>query len=142
MEEGDLDTLYPYEQQMFGSEAWSKLSYIEELADQDYRCYLVAEDADGQVLGDGGLMTIDGTAQIMTVGVVPLARRRGIGRLLVRGLVSEAVKRRAREVLLEVRDDNDAARTLYESEGFEVIGTRRGYYEHGRVDALVMRREL
>jgi ribosomal-protein-alanine N-acetyltransferase len=142
MEEGDLDTLYPYEQQMFGSEAWSKLSYIEELSDQDYRCYLVAEDADAQVLGDGGLMTIDGTAQIMTVGVVPPARRRGVGRLLVRGLVAEAVKRAAREVLLEVRDDNVAARALYESEGFAVIGARRGYYENGRVDALVMRREL
>ena len=35
-----------------------------------------------------------------------------------------------------------AAITLYDSEGFEQVGRRRGYYDHGRVDAVVMRRVL
>jgi ribosomal-protein-alanine N-acetyltransferase len=135
----DLDVMLPWEAEMFGTEAWSRRSYLEELADADTRCYLVAESADGGVLGDGGLLTIAETAQILTVAVLPPARRHGIGRVLVRALVAEARRRGADEVLLEVRVDNDGARALYESEGFGLLGRRRGYYDGGRVDALTMR---
>jgi ribosomal-protein-alanine N-acetyltransferase len=138
----DLDALLPYEEVMFGTEAWSRNAYLEELADTRMRYYVVAEAADGSLLGDGGLLTIGETAQIVTVGVLPAARRRGVGRLLVRALVTEARRRQAEEVLLEVRVDNEAAKRLYESEGFLVIGSRKGYYDRGRVDAVVMRHEL
>jgi ribosomal-protein-alanine N-acetyltransferase len=138
MTAADLDVLLPYEQVMFGTEAWSRNSYLEELADTELRCYLVAED-EGGLLGDAGLLTIGETAQILTVGVIPAARRRGIGRLLVRALVAEARRRAADEVLLEVREDNDSARKLYTTEGFTVLGLRRGYYDHGRVHAVTMR---
>jgi len=143
----DLDVLMPFEQQMFGPEAWSRQGYLDELADTELRHYIVAEtDAEKaaetgerRLLGTAGLLTIGETAQILTVGVLPAARRRGIGRLLVRELMAEAARRRATEVLLEVREDNSAARQLYASEGFTVLGRRRGYYEQGRVDAITMR---
>jgi ribosomal-protein-alanine N-acetyltransferase len=138
----DLDVLLAYEQAMFGTEAWSRRSYLDELADTEFRYYLVAESPTGEVLGDGGLMTIGETAQILTVGVVPQHRRAGVGKLLVRGLIAEAVRRKATEVLLEVRVDNNGARRLYESEGFDALGIRRGYYDHGRVDAVTMRLNL
>ncbi|MEO7288692.1 MAG: ribosomal protein S18-alanine N-acetyltransferase [Jatrophihabitantaceae bacterium] len=142
----DLDALMPYEQAMFGSESWSRASYQDELADSQTRYYLIAEEATAgspaTVLGCGGLMTIAETAQVLTVGVLPAARRRGIGALLVQALVAEAARRQAEEVLLEVRIDNQAARKLYEAQGFAMIGTRRGYYDRGRVDAVVMRRGL
>ena len=41
-----------------------------------------------------------------------------------------------------VRDEIIAARRLYEAEGFAQVGRRRGYYDAGRVDAVVMRKEL
>jgi ribosomal-protein-alanine N-acetyltransferase len=143
----DLDALMPFEQQMFGPEAWSRQSYLDELADTELRCYIVAEAVaerthltpGGSLLGTAGLLTIGETAQILTVGVLPAARRRGVGRLLVRALVAEARRRRATEVLLEVREDNHAAQRLYAGEGFTVLGKRRGYYEQGRVDAITMR---
>jgi ribosomal-protein-alanine N-acetyltransferase len=138
----DIDVLLPFEDVMFGTEAWSRNAYVEEVTDAELRYYLVAESDDGEILGDGGLMTIAETAQIVTVGVLPHARRQGIGRVLVQALVAEARRRQAEEVLLEVRIDNDAAQRLYESEGFSVIGKRRGYYDQGRVDAVVMRYEL
>jgi len=135
----DIDLVLPYEDVMFGTEAWSRAAYLEEIADTELRYYLVAEADGGEILGDGGLLTIAETAQIVTVGVLPHARRQGVGRILVRALIDEARRRRADEVLLEVRVDNDAAQKLYESEGFSAIGTRKGYYDHGRVDAVVMR---
>ena len=141
MRTADLDALLPYEDELFGSESWSRQSYAEELADTELRHYLVAE-RDGQVVGSAGLLSIGETAQILTVGVLPTARRQGIGEQLVQALVAEAARRRAVEILLEVRMDNAAARQLYAKLGFEVIGTRRGYYEQGRVDAVVMRRAV
>jgi ribosomal-protein-alanine N-acetyltransferase len=138
----DLDVLLPFEETMFGAEAWSHNAYLEEISDTELRHYLVAESDDGEILGDGGLLVIAETAQIVTVGVLPRARRKGVGRELVRALVDEARRRKAGEVLLEVRVDNEAAQKLYESEGFSVIGLRRGYYDRGRVDAVVMRLEL
>ena len=141
MRAADLDALLPYEDELFGTESWSRQSYQDELADTELRHYLVAE-RDGQVVGSAGLLSIGETAQILTVGVLPTARRQGIGEQLVQALVAEAGRRRAAEVLLEVRMDNAAARQLYAKLGFEVIGTRRGYYEQGRVDAVVMRRAV
>lgn len=140
---GDLDVLLAHESEMFGTESWSRQGYLDELADTELRYYLAAEDVrDGTLLGSGGLLVIGETAQIMTVGVLPSNRRRGTGGLLVRALLAEAARRRAEEVLLEVRIDNLAARRLYEREGFVLLGTRRGYYDQGRVDAVVMRHAL
>lgn len=162
----DLDVLLRYEQEMFGPEAWSRQGYLEELSDRKQRHYIVAEnvaekvaenvaekvtgnvaeqaaDASGsRLLGTGGLLTIGETAQILTISVLPPARRTGVGRLLVREMIAEACRRGASEVLLEVREDNEPARQLYASEGFTVLGRRRGYYEQGRVDAITMRYEV
>jgi ribosomal-protein-alanine N-acetyltransferase len=46
------------------------------------------------------------------------------------------------EAFLEVRVDNEPARALYLREGFTELGVRRGYYDNGRVDAVVMTRVL
>ncbi|HEX8079548.1 MAG TPA: GNAT family N-acetyltransferase [Jatrophihabitans sp.] len=158
----DLDVLLRYEQEMFGPEAWSRRGYLEELSDRKQRHYLVAEKVAESVaekvaesvaeeaaeppgshlLGTGGLLTIGETSQILTLAVLPPARRTGVGRLLVRALIAEARRRRAGEVLLEVREDNEPAQRLYATEGFTVLGRRRGYYEQGRVDAITMRYEI
>jgi ribosomal-protein-alanine N-acetyltransferase len=45
-------------------------------------------------------------------------------------------------MFLEVRVDNVSARELYTAEGFVELGHRRGYYGHGTIDAVVMRREF
>jgi ribosomal-protein-alanine N-acetyltransferase len=142
MTRAHIDALMPYEREMFGTEAWTSSSYRAELADRRHRYYLAAEDADGTLLGWAGVMVVADTAEILTVGVVPSARRRGIGVALLTALLAEAVRREAVEVFLEVRVDNTGARTMYEREGFAEIGTRRGYYDGGRVDAVVMRRAL
>lgn len=138
----DIADVMPHEVPMFGSEAWTAHSYRDELLDRKYRYYLTGRDADGVLLGWAGLYVLYETAQVLTVGVIPEARRRGIASTLLAALYAEARRRNATEILLEVRIDNDGARALYEREGFAVIGTRRGYYDNGRIDAITMRKEL
>jgi ribosomal-protein-alanine acetyltransferase len=136
-----IDALMPYERDMFGTEAWTASGYRTELADKRNRYYVVAEVADALV-GWAGLLVVGETAEILTVGVIDSARRRGIARALVADLLAEARRRRVVEAFLEVRVDNAAARALYEGDGFTELGVRPGYYDGGRVDAVVMRREL
>jgi len=45
-----------------------------------------------------------------------------------------------RRLLLEVRTDNEAAISLYVSEGFTKLGVRRRYYEQSGADAFTMAR--
>ena len=137
-----VDLLMPHEHEMFGTESWTRAGYLDELADRRLRHYVVAEDADGALLGWAGVMVVGDQAEILTVGVVPAARRRGIARTLVANVLTEARRRGAVEAFLEVRVDNAGAIALYENEGFTRLGTRRGYYDAGRVDALTMRKEL
>jgi ribosomal-protein-alanine N-acetyltransferase len=137
-----IDSLMPYEREMFGTEAWTVNGYRTELADAKLRYYVAAEGTDGELLGWAGVMVVADTAEILTVGVVPGARRQGIGSRLLHALLAEAERRGAREAFLEVRVDNDGARSLYASEGFAEVGLRRGYYDSGRADAVVMKREF
>jgi ribosomal-protein-alanine N-acetyltransferase len=142
MTSAHVDALMPYERAMFGTEAWTANGYRNELADTERRHYLAAVDAEGVLLGWAGVMVVADTAEILTVGVVPGARRHGIGARLLDGLLAEARTRGSVEVFLEVRVDNEAARALYEGDGFAQVGLRPGYYDNGRVDAVVMRRDL
>lgn len=137
-----IDALMPYERAMFGTEAWTAGGYRSELADTLRRHYLIAQGEQGELLGWAGVMVIADSAEILTVGVVPSARRRGIARQLLEGLLAEVCRRGAVEAFLEVRVDNEAAQSLYTREGFAKVGLRPGYYDGGRVDAVVMRREL
>lgn len=136
-----LAAVMPYEREMFGTEAWTESAYRSELADVRQRYYVAAEIG-GELVGWAGVMVLAPEAEILTVGVVPTARRQGIGRALLAALIDEAVRRGATEIFLEVRVDNIGARAMYERDGFVEVGIRRGYYDAGRVDAVVMRREL
>jgi ribosomal-protein-alanine N-acetyltransferase len=81
-------------------------------------------------------------AEIADLAVAPQARRRGIGRALLERVLAELGEAGARTVYLEVRESNQAARTLYEANGFGSVGRRRGYYRQPVEDALVLMREI
>jgi ribosomal-protein-alanine N-acetyltransferase len=98
--------------------------------------------------GPAGLLILRlaaGEAEILTIGVAPRARRRGIGRELMITAVGAARGLGAEAVFLEVEDGNAAAIGLYGALGFGAVGLRRGYYDRGaagRSDARVMRLDL
>lgn len=99
--------------------------------------------AAGQLVGYAGLAVLgrppDQEAEVHTIGVDPEHQHRGIGRRLLLALLAHADARGA-ATYLEVRTDNRAAIELYRSEGFEVLGVRRRYYQPSGADAYTMRR--
>lgn len=70
------------------------------------------------------------------------ARRRGLGLRLVGELATRALARGARNLSLEVRESNAAARRLYEKCEFEIVGRRRAYYANPEEDALLYSRAI
>jgi ribosomal-protein-alanine N-acetyltransferase len=75
---------------------------------------------------------------VLDVAVDPDARREGLARWLLGLSLRLASRTGARRALLEVRESNEGARSLYESLGFCQVGRRRDYYAHPREDAFVL----
>ena len=65
-----------------------------------------------------------------------------MARHLVHVFLDELADNGAREVFLEVRESNRAARALYRDLDFQEVGVRVRYYEKPAEDAVVMRRSL
>ncbi|WP_267242921.1 ribosomal protein S18-alanine N-acetyltransferase [Streptomyces sp. PR69] len=140
----DLEQVLALEQALFPEDAWSPGMFWSELAHargpRATRRYIVAErPADGRIVGYAGLGAAGGLGDVLTIAVAPEEQGGGLGSLLLTELLRHATAFECDEVLLEVRVDNTRAQKLYERFGFEPIGFRRGYYQPGNVDALVMR---
>jgi [ribosomal protein S18]-alanine N-acetyltransferase len=143
MTTADLDVILALELEAFGEEAWSRPMLEGELEQQPAsRHYLVAQDADGTVIGYAGLLAAGTQADVVTIAVSRDRQQRGTGSALLAALLAEARRRRCTEVFLEVRVDNLTAQRLYTARGFEQVGLRRGYYQPSGADALVMRLDL
>jgi [ribosomal protein S18]-alanine N-acetyltransferase len=82
--------------------------------------------------------------EILSIGVLPERRHRGVGAALLGAVRVEARLRGAEGVVLEVAVDNIAALALYAGQGFIPVGRRRNYYRRTRnvLDALILRLAL
>lgn len=78
------------------------------------------------------------------VVIHPSARSKGIGRALVQHCLSRAMQLCASGVLLEVNVPNPAAKSLYESLGFEAWNVFEAAYQHDgqQFDQVSMRKKL
>ena len=135
-----IDAVSALEPQLFSTTAWSASTFWSELAGApDTRHYVVAEEL-GQIVGYAGITIYPPEAEVQTIAVAPWQQRHGTGRALLNTLIAEAAKRGCSRMLLEVRADNAAAISLYESFGFAINGRRRDYYGAG-YDAVLMQRD-
>jgi ribosomal-protein-alanine N-acetyltransferase len=139
---GDLATLASLHAQSF-AEAWDAAAFEKLL--QSPGTFGLLFDTDGTASGFVLVRAAAGEAEILSVGVSPSARRRGIARSLIAAAAAEAAQRAVKKIFLEVGAENGGARGLYRVLGFRQVGTRRGYYRHpdGTVqDALVLSAEI
>ncbi|MEU0049919.1 ribosomal protein S18-alanine N-acetyltransferase [Streptomyces sp. NPDC006184] len=138
----DIDPVLVLEKDLFPEDAWSRGMFWSELAHSRgpdaTRRYLVAESG-GRVVGYAGLVAAGEQADVQTIAVARDHQRTGLGARLLTELLRAATAFECHEVMLECRVDNIRAQKLYERFGFAPIGFRRGYYQPGNVDALVMR---
>lgn len=128
------------ERQCFAA-PWTEDALREEL-DNENAVFLAAESDSGDTVGYLGCHLILDEAYIANVAVSPDVRREGIGGRLVGALLDILRERNAAFVTLEVRVSNQPAIALYTKFGFKPVGTRRGFYDRPKEDALLMTAEL
>ena len=80
------------------------------------------------------------TCELHRIGVKGELQGKGIGRILLSKLLERAKKIGAKEVILEVSEENRKAISLYEGFGFRKVSERKNYY--GRERALIMKLNL
>ncbi|MDT5244768.1 MAG: [ribosomal protein S18]-alanine N-acetyltransferase [Mycobacterium sp.] len=129
------------ESQLFdGDDPWPARVFMAELEAKHNR--YVAARADDKLVGYGGIARLGRKKpyeyEIHTIGVDAAYQGQGIGRRLLTALLEYA---NGGTIFLEVRTDNEAAISLYESVGFVRVGMRRRYYRASGADAYTMRRD-
>ncbi|CAO3416847.1 GNAT family N-acetyltransferase [Azospirillum endophyticum] len=131
------------QQACFPDDPWDEAS-VATLSTPPAGFAVIALDALDQPVGFVMARVAAEDAEILAIGVLPQARRGGIGRVLVEAAVGGSRDLGATALFLEVAEDNPAAWTLYKASGFFSVGRRPGYYKRpdGRVAALVLRRNL
>lgn len=140
MREDDLGAVLVNERASY-SHPWSQ-GIFQDCLRTDYHCWVLERAK--QVVGHGILQVAVGEAHILNLCIHPDHQGTGLGRALLRRLLSEATQRNADTAFLEVRESNRPAIRLYEALGFNEIGRRRHYYPaaRGREDAIMMARAL
>lgn len=84
-------------------------------------------------------------AEILTLAVVPNARRKGLAEKLLLAAHAALAASGVKKIFLEVAQDNVAAMGLYRKLGYVQTGIRPGYYKQpdgSTIDALVMSKEV
>jgi ribosomal-protein-alanine N-acetyltransferase len=84
-------------------------------------------------------------AEILSVALDPHHRGRGLSRDLLLTHLGHLAGRGVRTVFLEVEENNQPARRLYQRAGFATVGRRERYYQQPggeQLNALLMRRDL
>lgn len=134
----ELGALTKVHAECFPADPWSVRDFMELLAIRGASGHLAVLPENGIAAFILDLIGPD-DAEILTIGVAPAARRRGLGRALIADLAKRARRKGARRILLEVAADNRNAIALYHSFGFTLLGERPGYYRlpTGRGDALI-----
>ena len=137
----DLGALYRVDQVCFSSGIAYSKGELRYYLQHSNSFTLVAETASGVIAGfcTGQPHQDEGNpaGHIITIDVLPEARRQGTGRLLLQAIEEHFRCRGAVSMRLEVAVDNLAAQAFYRSMGYAQLGRIPGYY-NGKLDALVL----
>jgi ribosomal-protein-alanine N-acetyltransferase len=137
----DLPVFVSLDKELFPYSPWSASQYKEEFSSPT-RHFVVALDDAQSIIGYAGVFAPGGAeADVLTVGVIPSQRGKGIARHLMVLITDWAKQQGSIAMMLEVKVDNLEAIGLYESLGYSKLNVRKDYFGAG-LDALVMRLDL
>lgn len=139
MRPADLPQVLSIERQSF-SNPWPATTFLGEIQNIGLSHPMVAAARpDGGIVGYVLYWLVGDEMQVNNMAVHPDWRRRGLGERILRAALDEARQRGAATAVLEVRESNQAARTLYERKlGFGFLAVREDYYTNPTEDAVVL----
>jgi ribosomal-protein-alanine N-acetyltransferase len=142
----DIDRIVDIERSWRHLSHWSIDSYYRLIADDSTAATFVAECEDesgrARIAGFVIFNVAAGVAEIYNIAVEAASSRAGIGGRLMRAVLEECRRRRAKTVILEVRKSNQNAINFYYGFHFQIVGDRKSYYSNPVEDAFVMELNL
>ncbi len=130
---GNIDELSRIERECFKEEAYTKEQLAGMLKDEA-AVSLIAK-VNGETAGFvAGAIEACGSklvGHIWTIDVAVKHRRKGVGARLLKDIEAVFMGHNVEVIYLEVRADNQAARRLYETQGYEKAETLEDYYSAG-----------
>lgn len=136
---GYLDEILTIENEAY-PEPWTRGMFRQEIRSPQSHFFVAFLDE--TLVGYGGFWLVEDEAHITSITIRDGYRGQGLGRQLTMFILDYAAKVGARLATLEVRESNIPALNLYQDIGFEAVGRRKGYYNHGHEDAIVMLKQL
>ena len=134
----DVPAMMALERRAVTAAHWSESDYLRLFLPFGDRLALVLEEeevVEGFIVASG----VGTEWEIENIAVAGPARRRGLGAHLLVELLDQARAAGARNIFLEVRESNRAARALYEKWAFVESGRRKCYYHQPDEDAILYR---
>jgi [ribosomal protein S18]-alanine N-acetyltransferase len=140
----DLDRLVEIAAALDHAPHWSRRIFEAALdPSSPRRIALIAEDSGtGTVVGFAVAGLVAPDAELESIAVSAGHQRRGVAHRLYEAMADELGRSQVRDVVLEVRESNQAARAFYTSLGFVEEGRRAGYYADPLEDAVLMRIQI
>ncbi len=127
-----------------GMRSYTQDEIFDLLSLESYTLYLAQRNFNDQSTVDGFLIEQHAAdeVEVITVAIEPAHQRQKVGKALFSALIEKKRKTESVNIFLEVAKINHSAIAFYERMGFEIIGTRKGYYtiKSSLVDAIVMRK--
>lgn len=131
----DIPGIIEIEKVSFSS-PWNEQFFLDAICSDNK--YFFVDDENGDIAGYIVFEKVVDEGHITDLAVEGGHRQKGIASGLVRQVFILAGGLGIKEIFLEVRESNEAAKRLYSKFGFEGIGRRKKYYSAANEDALIM----
>ena len=139
MGEKDLERVLEIENLSFPT-PWSRRIFLATLEDQLSQGFIARSSEAGRdiILGFILYQQVLDEVHILNIAIHPEFRRKGLASEMLAFVLQRVIRLEAKDVYLDVRASNKAAKKLYKKFGFTPIGLRKGYYREVGEDAVVM----
>ena len=135
----DIDRVMEIENLTFIA-PWKKDELLYEINGNKYS-YLGVIEIDNYVVGFYDFWVTFDSATIAQIAVDPAYQRQGLASRMMEEIIKECEIKKARNITLEVRENNEKASKLYQKFGFKTLLKKEKYYSNGD-NALYMVKEI
>jgi len=119
------------------STPWKKISFISEFHLSYSFSFGITSKTDNKLRGYIFFWLVCDEIHITNLAIHPAVRKEGLGSNLLKYLLQLASDINVKNIYLEVRKSNHAAKALYKKFGFVQTGYRPQYYSDNQEDALL-----
>lgn len=138
----DLALIIEAEKQCFFGDPWGDNTVASMITDENVGFALYFSDDDQKNLAAYLVYSKTDPIELYKIAVLPAHRKGGLGAFLMNVLLSVAAESEERRIVLEVREGNTAAISLYKKFGFKMDCVRKNYYKNPTENAILMSLDL